>query len=347
MAPSTIDTESAVRLDNTDQDDALLMDNSISSCHRRCFEDFQRVLISLDAPGHLFQHCISSTDVSNEFDRYKLWCSNVGAAHDGSNYRLSLDYRLREAPSHKEQINEILNTLAETLERKGIAQPFESKTLHDDANHFLFDPELSSSDGEDDDLSGPEDKPISGQSQEDDDFRRRVVNIRGTIATKIAVEDIVSAPSRASIHPQSLHELQRPIPEVPQLLETIRFTVTCLYRIPIRRPATLERSKKLATINIGYFEPFDNAYINDRCPAASTALKQKLQRMISRRRRLLLYRAQHYEHIQIHLPRRTVEAPKELRPLDPSPKIMQLENRPVASEKSSSKPSQFFYRDNI
>ena len=102
-------------LDNMDQYGISLMDNSISSYHRRCFEDFLRVLFSLKPPHHLFQQDISFTDVSNEFDRYKLWCSNVGAAHDGPNYRLSLDYRLREAPSHKKQISDILNRLAETV----------------------------------------------------------------------------------------------------------------------------------------------------------------------------------------------------------------------------------------
>lgn len=54
-----------------------------------CFEDFLRVLSSLMPPRHLFQQDISFTDVSNTFGRYKLWCSNVGAAHDGPSYRLS------------------------------------------------------------------------------------------------------------------------------------------------------------------------------------------------------------------------------------------------------------------
>jgi len=97
------------------QDGISLMDNSISNYHRRCFAEFLRVLSSLRSPGHLFQQDISFTDISNEFDRYKLWCSNVGAAHDGPSYRLSLDYRLREAPSYKKQVGDILNRLAETV----------------------------------------------------------------------------------------------------------------------------------------------------------------------------------------------------------------------------------------
>ncbi|PVH87161.1 hypothetical protein DL98DRAFT_581881 [Cadophora sp. DSE1049] len=337
---------SAARLNSTDQDDVSLMDNSISSHHRRCFEDFERVLSLLDAPSHLFQQHISSIDVFNEFDRYKLWCSNVGAAHDGRNYRLSLDYRLREAPSYKEQIGEVLNRMAETLERtrsllEGSSQPFESKSLWDDVTEFSSDAEPSSSSEEDDGLWGPEDGLVSEESQEDVDFRRRIASIRGNIAATVEVESTQGAPIQQFKDSQSLNEPQSPILEVPQLLQTIRFTVTCLYRIPIRRPATLERSKKLATMNIEHFEPFDNAYIDDRCPAASTTLKQRLQRMTSRRRRLLLYRAQHYEHIKVDLSQRTPEATRELKTLNPTTDIKQLEMRPAASEKESSKPSQF------
>ncbi|KAH7416623.1 hypothetical protein BKA64DRAFT_655612 [Cadophora sp. MPI-SDFR-AT-0126] len=166
------------------------MDNLILRRYRRCFEDFERVLLLLGAPGHLFEQDISSTDVSNEFDRYKLWCSNVGAAHDGPNYRLSLDYRLRETPSYKEQISDILNRLAETLVLagsllQGSSQPFKSKSLWNDATDFSSDAELSLLSEEDDGSLIAENELVPGESQEDiDDFRRRIASIRGTVTAK-------------------------------------------------------------------------------------------------------------------------------------------------------------------
>jgi hypothetical protein len=98
-----------------DEEGISLMDSSISDYHHRCLTEFQRVLSSLSEPNHLFQHDISFTDVSNEFDRYKLWSSSVGAPHNGPRYRISLDYRLREAPSHKKLVGDILDRLVETV----------------------------------------------------------------------------------------------------------------------------------------------------------------------------------------------------------------------------------------
>ena len=91
------------------------MEETVASYHQRCYLNFIRILTSLEQPDHRFSNSISLLDASNEFDRYKLWCGNIGAAHEGQNYRISLDYRLREAPFWKEQICSILNRLAETV----------------------------------------------------------------------------------------------------------------------------------------------------------------------------------------------------------------------------------------
>ena len=94
---------------------ALEMEDSIALHHQRCYTGFADVLSALNIVEHPFKDSISFTDASNEFDRYKLWCGNVGAAHQGPNYRISLDYRLREAPFYKEQICGIMSRLAETV----------------------------------------------------------------------------------------------------------------------------------------------------------------------------------------------------------------------------------------
>jgi hypothetical protein len=43
-------------------------------------------------------------NVLGEFGEYKLWAGNVGAAHSGHYYQISLDYRLREASFYKTQV---------------------------------------------------------------------------------------------------------------------------------------------------------------------------------------------------------------------------------------------------
>jgi len=219
---------------------------------------------------------------------------------------------------------------------EGKSLPFESQGLLDAV-------ESSSDDDDDDDLGeeddGSHEPDLDDPQEEDEDFKRRLASIRSAIAdTDLEAIPIATQPPMNSKPSNKSLGL---VMEVPQLLETLRFTVTCLYRIPVRRPATFDRTKKLAAIDLSYFEPFDNAYIDDRCPAASTALKEKLQRTISRRRRLLSYRARHYEHISLELPRALPEATKELEPLNPLPPKQRETAKPTASEKQSSKPSQF------
>jgi hypothetical protein len=69
----------------------------------------------------------------------------------------------------------------------------------------------------------------------------------------VANTDLEAFRGAPPIDSQSLNKSQTPILEVPQLVETLRFTVTCLYRILIRRPATFDRNKKPVAIDLGAF----------------------------------------------------------------------------------------------
>jgi hypothetical protein len=94
-----------------------IMDSTIAEFHRRCYSGFVQLMLALGQTRSLFQDLVSANEVSEKFDQYKLWAGNVGAGHAGQNYRISLDYRLREAPFYKEQICEILIRLDETVRR--------------------------------------------------------------------------------------------------------------------------------------------------------------------------------------------------------------------------------------
>ena len=75
---------------------------SIYPCHINCQNAFTELLKQLQVPLHDHADRFSLQEAADEFDRYKVWAANVGANHNGANSKLSLDYRLREAPFYKE-----------------------------------------------------------------------------------------------------------------------------------------------------------------------------------------------------------------------------------------------------
>jgi hypothetical protein len=78
-------------------------------------------------------------------------------------------------------------------------------------------------------------------------------------------------------------------------LQSIRHTVDCLYKIPIRHPAPLDRIAKEAPDTM--YQHFDCLHIKDKFPQAQGYLVDRLGKMNSRRRRLLAYRERHHREI--------------------------------------------------
>lgn len=97
--------------------------------------------------------------------------------------------------------------------------------------------------------------------------------------------------SKVEGHPLSIenHSL-----ELPLLLHSIRHTVSCLYRMPIRRPAPILRLKKSATV-WSLYQHFDVLHVQDKFPQVSSDVARRLGKSNSRRRQLLQYRESHYE----------------------------------------------------
>lgn len=77
------------------------MDLSISQAHANCVS----VFIALVEASHSPSYKERPNEAQDVFDRYKLWAGNVGAIHGTSQYKLSLDYRLREASFYKSQVS--------------------------------------------------------------------------------------------------------------------------------------------------------------------------------------------------------------------------------------------------
>jgi hypothetical protein len=78
-------------------------------------------------------------------------------------------------------------------------------------------------------------------------------------------------------------------------LQSIRHTVDCLYKIPIRHPAPLDRIANEAPDTM--YQHFDCLHIEDKFPQAQEYLVDRLGKMNSRRRRLLAYREHHHREI--------------------------------------------------
>jgi hypothetical protein len=71
---------------------------SIAQSHTECYLAF-RELCNAAQKSECYHR-----ELLDEFDKYCLWAGNVGAAHSGKTEKLSLDYRLREASSYKDEV---------------------------------------------------------------------------------------------------------------------------------------------------------------------------------------------------------------------------------------------------
>lgn len=90
---------------------------------------------------------------------------------------------------------------------------------------------------------------------------------------------------------------QSPTLEMPRILESIKFTITCLYKIPIRRPAPLDRLKTKTSIEASFYQHFDVLYVMDKFPHLDRHVATRLGKMISRRRQMLAYRQSHDQNL--------------------------------------------------
>ena len=88
------------------------MEDLISNHYLQCHSTFERLTDAtsseISRPAH--RHAFANT--SEEFVKFKLWAGNMGAAHAGSTFELSLDYRLREASFFKQQVSGVIDPQA-------------------------------------------------------------------------------------------------------------------------------------------------------------------------------------------------------------------------------------------
>lgn len=79
-------------------------DQSIAEAHIRCIDAFEGLHGSTHGQPAQQSPPVQGLSLRNMFDKYKLRSGNLDAMHSGQNWKLSLDYRLREAAFYKEQV---------------------------------------------------------------------------------------------------------------------------------------------------------------------------------------------------------------------------------------------------
>lgn len=87
--------------------------------------------------------------------------------------------------------------------------------------------------------------------------------------------------------------------EMGRLFNSIQFTILGLSRLPIRKPAPLDRLKHRTSIDTSPYQHFDALYVRDKFPQMDVEGAMRLGKMITRRRQLLRYRQTHYENLDV------------------------------------------------
>lgn len=86
--------------------------------------------------------------------------------------------------------------------------------------------------------------------------------------------------------------------EMGQVLKSTKLIIQCLYKLPLRKPAPIDRVKGSRGRDLSLYQHFDVLYVRDKFPNADDYLVDRLGKLISRRRQLLEYRVTHTERLQ-------------------------------------------------
>ncbi|KAH6852587.1 hypothetical protein B0T12DRAFT_185745 [Alternaria alternata] len=118
----------------------MKMNLSISQAHANCVSVFLALIEASHSPSH--KELLNETQ--DVFDRYKLWAGNVGAIHGTNKYKLSLDYRLREASFYKSQVLKLMQDLQSCVRNlSSVAVPFTFYSISNQGQQLIENAVLS------------------------------------------------------------------------------------------------------------------------------------------------------------------------------------------------------------
>ena len=183
--------------------------------------------------------------------------------------------------SDKSSVGRHANKLSVLEVLRGARRPLDEAYTAEVEKDFIEDGEVNS----DSEVSSGADSDWAVSSSEDDNDFSQSSSIQAS--ARLAELDMLP--------------YKRPNKEVPQLFYSLKFTITTLYKVPIRRPAPAERLDRWAKASSN--EPslwghFDFTRIRDVFYQADEELLRRLGRMNTRRRRLLQYRQDQNERLK-------------------------------------------------
>jgi hypothetical protein len=318
----------------------------ISHTHAKCYFAFEQLLDAIRHPVRDFGQQIPLKDVQEEFNKYKIFAGNVGAAHSGKLYEISLDYRLREATFLKNQVLSLLGTLEKRITDataliQGLRKPFEEQVEVSNEDSLSLS---SLSDAGDEEVAA-EDSPweISSNSSRQSNVSQTTKQDQNLIghSSTTQISEHATKPHLPSDPVTSLG--MTPSREMPRILNSIQFTVSCLYRLPIRKPAPLDRIKDKTSLESAFYQHFDILYVKDKFPQLDAQVATRLGMMITRRRQILLYRNSHAKrlhtsHVEPNRALQTIVTSNLLPTIDDSitPQNIQPDGQVALSQASSS-----------
>ncbi|CAN9476747.1 unnamed protein product [Alternaria alternata] len=274
------------------------MPELLSSAHANCVSAFESLIRTLDPknrgihdqtmPADIKRADIKRADIKEEFDRYKIWAGSVGATQLGKHDETLLEYRLREASFLKDQTLKLLSTLRDRIDTtdKICSKPgsYEEREEESDSEESTSSNCGVNCEEKENEF---EDSPweISSDSSDDDGSlsKHQLIRDKPQTSSEDSTKAITTSGPSVRYIPMS----------VSRLVESIRFTVTSLYRLPISDPAPLDRVGYKTSIESDVCQHSDIKYVKSKFPHIEPRVATRLGKMITRRRQTLAYREAH------------------------------------------------------
>lgn len=97
--------------------------------------------------------------------------------------------------------------------------------------------------------------------------------------------------------------------EISHRVASIKHIILSLYKLPLRKPAPVDRLKGRSGHDTSLYQHFDILYVKDKFPGVDDSLAKRLGKLISRRRQLLEYRVTHTDRLRAPAAQQLVTKP--------------------------------------
>lgn len=102
--------------------------STLNSLGKKCITLFNQIYALLDQPDRSYQEDLSADDIQDELGRFKVWAENIGALQP-RDMKSSLEYRLRDASRTRQQVQQFLGDLRESLTEGDFRNLFKARLL--------------------------------------------------------------------------------------------------------------------------------------------------------------------------------------------------------------------------